>query len=77
MNYETFDDWQSEWQAMPEFVQKKQKPYAQLVVRFDSQEDLDDFSQRIGQYLNKETKSIWHPKLAVGEHLNKRYVDES
>lgn len=65
------------WEGMPEFIQDKQKPYAQLIVRFDSQEDLQEFAELIGQKLNNKSKSIWHPKLVRGVHANKRYVDES
>lgn len=65
------------WQDMPEFVQDKQEPYAQMIVRFRSQEDLDEFAQLIGQKLTRKTKSIWHPVLVRGINANKRWVDES
>lgn len=48
-----------------------------IIVRFASQKDLDDFSQRIGQELNKKTKSIWHPKLVRGLNANLQYVGDS
>jgi len=66
-----------EWFGMPEFVQKKQKPFAQIIVRFDSEKDLNNFSILIGQKLTRKTKSIWHPKLIRGINSAKRYVDES
>jgi hypothetical protein len=53
--------WLEEWQNMPEFVQEKQEPYAQIIIRFESKEDLEDFAKLIGQKLNQKTKSIWHP----------------
>lgn len=65
------------WQDMPEFVQDKQEPYAQMIVRFRNQEDLDEFAQLIGQKLTRKTKSIWHPVLVRGINANKRWVDES
>ena len=78
---ELFDDLESpifaEWKDMPEFVQDKQEPFAKIIVRFDSQEALDEFSKLIGQKLTKKTKSIWHPQLIRGLNANKRYVDES
>ena len=67
-------DWKAEWQDMPEFVQKKQKPYFQVTVRFDSQKDLDDFAKLVGQEISPKTKAIWHPRLDRTEHSNKRYV---
>ena len=54
-------DWMKEWQDMPEFIQEKQEPYAKIVFRFDGEESLDEFSNLIGQKLNKKTKSAWHP----------------
>lgn len=66
-----------EWKNMPEFVQNKQEPFAKIIVRFNSQEDLDEFSNLIGQKLTPKTKSIWHPQLVRGINASKRYVDES
>lgn len=66
-----------EWKNMPEFVQDKQEPYAKIIVRFDSQEALDEFASLIGQKLTNKTKSIWHPQLVRGLNAHKRYVDES
>lgn len=66
----------AEWKDMPEFVQEKQEPYAQMIVRFRSQQDLDEFSQMIGQKLTVKTKSIWHPALVRGLHGQKRWIDE-
>lgn len=67
-------DFEDEWHGMPEFVQEAQKPYAQIVVRFDDQEGLDDFSRLIGQPLTNRTKSIWHPPLQRGANSTKRYI---
>jgi hypothetical protein len=55
------DNWREEWVGMPEFVQNKQKPYAQVIVRFETEADLEAFSKLIGQKLTQKTKSIWHP----------------
>lgn len=53
--------WIKEWQDMPEFIQEKKEPYSQIIVRFETREDLDDFEKIIGQKLTAKTKSIWHP----------------
>jgi hypothetical protein len=71
------NNWQEEWLDMPEFVQEKQEPYAKIIIRFDNEKDLNDFSKLINQPLNKKTKSIWFPKLIRGINSNKRYIDES
>jgi hypothetical protein len=59
-------DWQKHWQGMPEFVQGKREPYAKIIVRFASEEDLQDFAKRIGQNLNRKTICIWHPTYPRG-----------
>ena len=52
---------QSEWQQMPEFVQEKQEPFAQIIFRFETEDDLSAFAELIGQKLTGKTKSAWHP----------------
>lgn len=59
--FEEPEKWQKHWEGMPEFVQEKKEPYAKIIIRFDSEEDLQDFAKIIGQKLTKKTKSIWHP----------------
>jgi hypothetical protein len=71
---------EKEWAGMPEFSQGKVRPYAAIVVRFATHEDLLEFSKLIGQKVTDKTRSIWHPKLVAGNnHIqsDKRYVDES
>jgi hypothetical protein len=72
-----FDLCKREWKGMPEFVQGKQKPYAQIIFRFGSEEDLQEFAKLIGQKLTKRTKSAWHPQIVRGLDASKRWVDES
>jgi hypothetical protein len=71
------NNWKEEWLDMPEFIQDKQEPYAKIIIRFDNEKDLNDFSKLINQPLNNKTKSIWFPKLIRGINSKKRYVDES
>ncbi len=73
---EVSEEWREEWKDMPEFVQDKQEPYAMINVRFRDQQDLDDFSKRIGQRLTVRSKAIWHPQLPRGTTTHKWYVDE-
>ena len=54
-------EWEQEWKDMPEFVQDKKEPYAKIIVRFDNEDDLQEFANLIGQKLTSKTKSIWHP----------------
>ena len=66
-----------EWKDMPEFEQDKQRPFAQIVVRFSSPEDLEEFAFLIGQELTNKTKSIWHPKLAKTDLQSMQYIDST
>ena len=53
--------WEQLWVDMPEFVQKKQEPYAMINIRFETKEDLEEFAGLIQQRLTAKTKSIWFP----------------
>lgn len=61
------------WHDMPEFVQEKERPFSKIIVRFETEEDLKDFSERIGQKLTPKTKSIWHPQLDRHKNKGKKY----
>lgn len=65
-----------EWVNMPEFVQEKSEPYATIIVRFETKEDLKEFGELIGQKVNVKTKSIWHPKLEHGKNAGLRWIDD-
>jgi len=65
------------WDGMPEFIQEKKEPFSKIIIRFENENDLLEFSELIGQKLTKKTKSIWHPKLIRGINSKKRYVNES
>ena len=73
---ENFDP-EQEWQDMPEFVQKKQRPYAKIVFRFETEEDLKEFNELIGQKLTKKTKSSWHPFKPHNTYVKRYYINES
>ncbi len=55
------ESWKSEWVGMPEFIQHKQEPYAQIIIRVSNQEDLDELGLRLEQKFTKKTKSAWFP----------------
>jgi len=64
-----------EWLEMPEFVQNDKKPFAQIIFRFSTEQDLTDFANLIGQKLTVKTKSAWHPELVRGVNTGKRWVN--
>lgn len=66
-----------EWFDMPEFVQQKQEPYSKIIIRFETEDDLNDFAKLINQKLTKKTKSIWHPYKSHWGNNRMVYIDES
>ena len=48
-------DWEKEWQSMPEFVMGNTEP-------FQSQEDVKQFAELIGQTITSKTASLWYPQ---------------
>lgn len=75
--FNTENDWKDEWKDMPEFVQEKQTVYAQIIFRFNSEEDLQAFGKLIGQKLTKKTKSAWFPFKSHWGKVKKIWNDES
>ena len=70
-------NWKDEWKDMPEFVQENQKPFKEIKIRFNNENDYNEFSELIGQKLTLKTKSIWYPKLIRGINSSKRYVSDN
>lgn len=69
--------WESEWKDMPEFIQTKQQEYAKIIVRFNSEQDLVEFSKLINQKITRKTKSIWYPfKSHWGQGSGAKWVSE-
>jgi hypothetical protein len=66
----------SEWVGMPEFVQNKQEAHAEMIIRFSSENDLQEFAELINQKLTNKTKSLWYPELERGFHGGKVYVEK-
>jgi|TARA_R110002051_G_scaffold121805_1_gene194887 hypothetical protein len=51
----------SEWKDMPEFIQEKQESFSKIIIRCETEEDLQELAKLLGQKLTPKTKSIWHP----------------
>ena len=50
------------WRGMPEFNQPDKGAHRQIIVSFESDEDVEAFSKLIGQNITKKTKSLWYPQ---------------
>jgi hypothetical protein len=65
-----------DWDNMPEFVQDESEPYAKIVVRIRSEEDLKKFIELMDQPITPKTKSIWYPALDRFRNSLLRWMDE-
>lgn len=65
------------WQGMPEFEQEDLSAFRAIKVNFSQQEDVDNFSELIGQQFTDKTKSIWYPEQERDRVANLRYSSES
>ena len=68
--------WGDEWQNMPEFVQEDLKSRFQIIVHFETEEDVAAFAEKIGQKVYPTTRSIWYPEAEIGNVMNKRFIRE-
>jgi hypothetical protein len=62
-----------EWDGMPEFDQPDKNAFRSVIVHFECQSDVDEFTRLIGQKLTDKTKSIWHPEQVRMDTESKRY----
>lgn len=66
-----------EWEGMPEFIQDKKEPFSKIIVRFETEENLKEFANKINQNLTPKTKSIWYPFKSHWGNGRMVWVDES
>lgn len=66
--------WEEDWQGMPEFVQEDLTPFKSIYVHFDSREDMNAFSELVGQKVITTTQSIWYPEAEIGKTARKVYT---
>jgi len=67
----------NDWEGMPEFIQEKKEPFSKIVIRFETEKDLEDFAKLINQKLTAQTKSIWHPYKSHWGNGRMEWIDES
>jgi len=70
------NDWEREWQGMPEFIHKDKQPYRTIIVHFDNKKDVKRFAKIVKQNLTPLTKSIWYPKVQIETYIDKKYTDK-
>lgn len=57
-------DAENEWRDMPEYAQEDLRPFRTIHVHFKNAEDVQQFSEKIGQPLGDRTGWIWFPPVA-------------
>lgn len=70
-----YERWREEWKGMPEFSHEDLQPFKQVIVGFETSEDVEEFSKLVGQKISASTRSIWYPKTNILYHKEKRYED--
>jgi len=54
------NDPNAEWKGMPEF-KNDAKGFAQVIVHFKTQKDMEDFARIMAQSVTEKTRYIWYP----------------
>lgn len=70
------DSWENHWVDMPEFKQEDLTSFRKIVVHFRNQEDIDKFSELIGQKITNRQPSLWFPEMKPRRYAHLRYVKE-
>jgi len=71
------ENWEKEWQGMPEFNQKDLTAFKSITVHFANKEDMEEFARLVGQKITIKRKSLWYPEADKIQDSRRRYVDES
>ncbi len=56
------DSLEKEWQGMPEFEQDDLMAVQQIIVNFETREDVKAFTKLLNQNITERTRSIWYPE---------------
>lgn len=68
-------DPKTHWVGMPEFVQEKKEEFAKIIFRFETEEDLIEFSKLIQQPLTPKTKSAWFPYKPHRSSMSQEWLE--
>jgi hypothetical protein len=68
------EEWVGEWRGMPEYVSTDREAFAQVVISFESADDIKAFNEATGLKVTPQTRGVFFP--SVPPH-NLEYVNES
>ena len=73
--------WDDLWQGMPEFNQEDLLPCKQVIINFETWDDIKVFSKLLKQKITYKTPSVWFPAhiktISIETPKNYRWLDES
>ena len=70
------DKWKEDWKDMPEFKNDDLTSWKSIIVHFENENDLKNFSKLLGQKLTYKTRSIWFPEAEIGR-MDKIYITDN
>lgn len=66
-----------EWEGMPEFANEDLDAYRRILMKFDSEKDIEMFSKLIDCKITDKTKTVWFPPKPVDHlYMKRRWIDE-
>ena len=66
----------AEWEGMPEY-ENSAKAIKTLYIHFETENDIRDFENLIGQKIGDKTKYIWYPEHKVRDMKSLEFINES
>lgn len=67
---------EDEWVDMPAFEANNMMYYKQLIVSFQTKDDMLAFAELVGRTITDKTKSIWYPQRETIASTLNRWIDE-
>lgn len=64
------NDVNKEYEGMPEYEHEDDRPYKKMVVKFENEEDYQEFVKRLELDVTKSTSAIWFPQRERTENTD-------
>lgn len=69
-------DMDAHWRDMPAYEVENMMPFKQLMINFQTEEDMIAFAKLVNRKITKRTKSIWYPERDTIAGSLVRWLDE-
>lgn len=66
-------EWAKHWRQMPEYICEDIQPVRQLILSFANEDEIQEFSNLLGQRITSKTKSLWFKPQPIGTYRDKSY----